>query len=106
MRLVCGDLAIDVMGPELRERALANGDTFFELEFGVIDALVPDEQTLAVAGVPLRPAVSIGSPPFFHEATVWLAGRLGMPLHELPGGHAGYLDSPDELAEGLRPLFS
>src|SRR5262245_20014708 len=43
MRLVCGDAAIDAMDPELRERALANGSTFFELEFGVIDAFVPDE---------------------------------------------------------------
>lgn len=106
LRIACGDRAIDAMGSELRERALANGDTFFELEFGVIDALVPDERGLAGVSVQLRPAVSIGySPPFLHEATVWLAGRLGAPLRELPGGHAGYLDSPDQLAEGLRPLF-
>jgi hypothetical protein len=53
----------------------------------------------------LRPAVSVGSPPFFHEATTWLAERTDSALWELPGGHAGYLDSPIELAEGLRPLF-
>lgn len=106
LRLACGDRAVDPMGAELRERALANGDTFFELEFGVIDALVPDEQELAGLSVQLRPAVSVGySPPFLYEATVWLAGRLGVPLRELPGGHCGYLDSPDQLAEGLRLLF-
>lgn len=105
MRLVCGDAAIDAMHPDLRERALANGDTFFEFEFGVIDALVPDAQALTASRVPVRPAMSIESPPFFHEATVWLAGSLGVAPRELAGGHAGYLDNPAELAESLRPLL-
>ena len=105
MRLVCGDAAIEAMDADLRERALANGGTFFELEFGVIDAFTPDEQALAERRALLRPAVSVDSPPFFHEATLWLAGRTGAALRELPGGHAGYLDSPIEFAEALRQLL-
>lgn len=105
MRLVCGDLAIESMEPELRERALGNGNTFFELEFGIVDALVPDVKALTAANVPVQPAVSLASPPFFHEATAWLAQHLGVEVQELPGGHAGYLDSPDELAAALRPLL-
>lgn len=104
MRLLCGDAAIDAAEPELRERALGNGDTFFELEFGAIDALVPDEQALTAVGVPVVPALSPGSPPFFHEATAWLADCLGVALREIPG-HAAYLDRPEELAAALRPLL-
>jgi tetratricopeptide (TPR) repeat protein len=53
----------------------------------------------------LRPAVSVESPPFFHEAAVWLADRLGVAVREIAGGHAGYLDSPAAVADGLRPLL-
>jgi pimeloyl-ACP methyl ester carboxylesterase len=104
MRLLCGDAAIDAAEPELRERALGNGETFFNFELGAIDALVPDEQALAAVEVPVHPAMSSGSPPFFHEATSWLAARLGVVAREIPG-HAAYLDRPDALADALRPLL-
>jgi pimeloyl-ACP methyl ester carboxylesterase len=104
MRLLCGDAAIDAAPPELRERALGNGETFFSFEFGAIDAFVPDERALAALERPVTPAVSPGSPPFVHEATGWLAERLGVTPPEIPG-HAAYLDRPDELATALRPLL-
>jgi pimeloyl-ACP methyl ester carboxylesterase len=105
LRLMCGDTAVDALDPELRERALGNAETFFDIELGVIDGAVPDEQALAALGVPVVPAVGSGSPPFFHEATGWLAERVGAAVRELAPGHAPYMDHPDQFAEALRPLF-
>ena len=35
------------------------------------------------------------------RATVALAERLGLPVHEMPGGHVGYLTHPTEFAGAL-----
>ena len=105
LRLMCGDAAVEALGAELRQRALGNAETFFDIEFGVLDGPAPDEKALAAVDVPVMPAVSPGSPPFFHEATGWLAERLGVDVRELAPGHAPYMDRPDEFAGALRPLF-
>jgi pimeloyl-ACP methyl ester carboxylesterase len=105
LRLMCGDAAVDALDEQLRERALGNAETFFDIEFGVLDGPVPDEQMLSAVDTPVVPAVSPGSPPFFREATGWLAERLGVAIHELAPGHAPYMDRPEEFASALRPLF-
>lgn len=92
LRLMCGDAAVDALDPALRQRALANAETFFNIELGVIDGAVPDERELAALEMPVVPAVSPGSPPFFHEATGWLAERVDGAVSELVPGHAPYME--------------
>ena len=67
VRFVSGDAAVDALDLKLRERALANAATFFDIEFGVLETVVPDEKALASVRVPLVPTVSPGSPPHHHE---------------------------------------
>ena len=45
--------AVDALDLKLRERALANAATFFDIEFGVLETVVPDEKALASVRVPL-----------------------------------------------------
>jgi pimeloyl-ACP methyl ester carboxylesterase len=104
-RFVAGDEAFENLDPHLRERMLVNGETFLGTEMGAFEPYQPDEAALTAAEVPVRVMVGTESAPFFAEAARWLAERLGVELEELPGGHTPYFDSPQEMAETLRPLL-
>jgi pimeloyl-ACP methyl ester carboxylesterase len=108
LRFFTGDEPFDNLDPQLRERMLGNGETFFGTELGVVDAYRPDEATLAAVEVPVRVVVGTDSAPFFGEAARWLADRLNVEnveLERLPGGHTCHFDRPDEMVETIRPLL-
>jgi pimeloyl-ACP methyl ester carboxylesterase len=42
------------------------------------------------------------SPPFFGEAATWLAGRMGVEVTTMPGGHGLHYQLPGEVAGFVR----
>jgi pimeloyl-ACP methyl ester carboxylesterase len=86
---------LDAMDGALRERLLANAQTFFELELPGFGTYLPSAGALAAPSC--RIVVSAGEltrGTAIRNATEWIAAQLGTDLVELPGGHAPYLD-PD-----------
>jgi len=106
LRFVAGDEVFENLDPQLRERMLANGETFFGPEMGVFESYRPDEATLESIEVPVRVMVGTESAPFFAEVARWLADRMNVELEELPGAHTPYFDRPQQMAETLRPLLT
>src|SRR5918995_1586539 len=102
-RFVDGDEAFENLDPQLRERMLRNGETCLVTEMPVFPAYAPDEATLAAVEVPVR--VMVGPDSAIGEPAGWLAGKLGVELERLPGGHPPYFDRPQEMAEALRPML-
>jgi pimeloyl-ACP methyl ester carboxylesterase len=103
IRLVDGDEAFENLDPQLRERMLRNGETCLVTEMPVFPAYAPDEATLAAVEVPMR--VMVGPDSAIGEPAGWLAGKLGVELERLPGGHTPYFERPQEMAEVLRPML-
>ena len=104
-RFVAGDEVFENLDPQLRERMLANGETFFGPEMGVFESYRPDEAALEAIEVPVRVMVGTESAPFFAEVARWLADRMNVETEELPGAHTPYFDRPQQMAETLRPLL-
>ncbi len=105
LRFAAGDEAFETLDPQLRERMLGNGETFFGTEMGVLEPYQPDEAALTAVEVPVRVMVGTESAPFFAETGRWLADRVSVEVERLPGGHACYIDRPEEMAQTLRPLL-
>lgn len=93
------------MVADLRERMLNNGETLFQVEFGVFESSRPSAAELSSVTCPVAVLAGTESPPFMIETSRWLAAALDVPLGTLAGGHAPYLDRPTEMAEALRPLL-
>ncbi len=104
-RSVAGDEIFENLDPQLRERMLGNGETFFGPEMGAFEPYRPEEAALTAVEVPVRVMVGTESAPFFAETARWLAERLGVESEKLPGGHTPYFDRPQRMAETLRPLL-
>jgi pimeloyl-ACP methyl ester carboxylesterase len=104
-RFVAGDEVFENLDPHLRERMLANGETFFGPEMGVFESYRPEEGALEALEVPVRVMVGTESAPFFAEVARWLADSMNVELEELPGAHTPYFDRPQQMAEALRPLL-
>jgi pimeloyl-ACP methyl ester carboxylesterase len=65
-----------------------------------LDALRAHRDRIALAaGLESRETVC-------HEATEALAGKLGVPVGELPGGHIGYVTNAAEFAAALQPCLA
>jgi pimeloyl-ACP methyl ester carboxylesterase len=111
LRSVAGDKVYDTLGPDLRDRLLANGDVLIRIELAPFVAYepAPDEWAGLRAGRAVAAGADSRSPdaPSYwrYESAHALAARLATDLVELPGGHMGYLDDPQAFAEGLRPVL-
>jgi pimeloyl-ACP methyl ester carboxylesterase len=84
---------------------LNNGEVFFDLEFGKFESWRPDEERLRALSVPVQPLVGQESPPFFGEASSWVAARVGREVVRVPGGHVGMIDRTHDFVEVVRPLI-
>jgi pimeloyl-ACP methyl ester carboxylesterase len=105
MRIFVEEDAFENLDPELRERMLGNGETFFGLDFPGVGSYHPDDATLAGVDVPVVVMAGAESPAFLVEVSRWLAAHLNVEVKTLPGGHTPYFDRPRETAQALRPLF-
>jgi pimeloyl-ACP methyl ester carboxylesterase len=102
VRFAAGEENLENLDPKLRERMLGNGETCFGIEFGTFESYRPTDEALAKVEPPVQVATGTESAPFFGEAARWLADRLGVETLALTGGHAPYLDHPEEMAEKIR----
>ncbi len=85
------------------EDADATSTRFFEHGLFPIALYQPDFSALEAAPTRLVVAGGTASRGEFPQRTaVALAGRLGTPLMEFPGGHAGFATEPTEFATALR----
>jgi pimeloyl-ACP methyl ester carboxylesterase len=106
LRTVNGDAGFEGIPPELQERMLNNGETLFQVEFGVLEAYRPGDAELASVERPVEVMAGTESPPFLGDTSRWLAAALNTPLRTLPGGHAPYLVRPEAIASELRPYLA
>jgi pimeloyl-ACP methyl ester carboxylesterase len=87
------------------ERMLTNGEIFFGLEVGTFESWRPDEQRLRALSIPVRLLVGGESPPFFGEASSWIAERVGSDIVRTPGGHVAMIDKSRDFEEVVRLLI-
>ncbi|MGW7265058.1 alpha/beta fold hydrolase [Streptomyces sp. NPDC054842] len=86
---------------------LADSARFFAHELRATTRYVPDIGALTSA--PGRVVVGIGAasgPLLTHRTSTALAGLLGTPPVEFPGGHGGFTERPEEFARVLREVLA
>jgi pimeloyl-ACP methyl ester carboxylesterase len=105
VRLVAGDANWNALNPDLRARMLSSADTYFEIEIGKFDTYLPDASALAGIETPIHVIVGDGSLPYFAQAAIRLATRLGVEVTSTSGTHFAYLDHPEELADAIKPFL-
>ncbi|WP_033400367.1 alpha/beta fold hydrolase [Actinokineospora enzanensis] len=82
-------------------------DVLFRCEWEHIMGYVPDIAALARAGRVVIPAVGVDSgDQYYARAAGVLAGRLGVGLAELPGGHLAPRESAGEFVDALRGVLA
>lgn len=96
-------------GPQsLREasRFMGNADQLMTREVQPFVAFEPDYAALKSSGIPIVIGVGAMSRPYYPaRAGEAVAARLGVPVVEFPGPHAGYTDKPAEFAVVLRKVL-
>jgi pimeloyl-ACP methyl ester carboxylesterase len=88
---------------ERMQRMMGNFDLFIAHELPLIGAYTPDLDALGSA--PTRIVSAAGEDSGEQgacRAAFALAGRLGIPVTRLPGGHGGWGSDPQEFADRLR----
>jgi pimeloyl-ACP methyl ester carboxylesterase len=94
--------AYDALPEPVRERMLDNGQVLFESEFAAFASWAPDPA--AVRGLTMPVTVLAGrdsSAPAFREAAQWIARHTSADVTDVPGGHLGFVNHPDEFAAAL-----
>jgi pimeloyl-ACP methyl ester carboxylesterase len=97
-------------GPrDLREvaRFMGNGEYLIKRELAPFLAFEPDYAALKAAEFPIVIGVGAESRQYYPgRAAAEVAKRLGAPLVEFPGAHAGYTEKPTEFAATLRTTLA
>jgi pimeloyl-ACP methyl ester carboxylesterase len=97
-------------GPRsLREvsRFLGNSEYLMSREVGPFLEFEPDFAALKASGVPIVVGVGAESRPYYPaRGGEVVAARLGVPVVEFPGPHAGYAEKPAEFAVTLRKVLA
>ena len=105
LRFAFGDAVVEAWPAVLRARMLDNADTVFAVELPAFQAYRPAEDDLAACRVPVR--VLVGEEqmlPFMHEASAWVARRLGTTVLRAPGAHGPQFSHPAGLAATIRGI--
>lgn len=103
---VRGAVWLAARGPRpLREvsRFVGNANHLMTREVQPFLAYEPDYTALRASGIPTVIGVSTTSRAYYPAlAGEAVAGRLGVPVVEFPGGHSGYTEEPESFAVTLR----
>jgi pimeloyl-ACP methyl ester carboxylesterase len=100
LRFAAGDAASALPAPFV-DRLRSNADVLLEAEFGSFAAWRPDPGLVQALGSVLTILTAEQTAPFFAEAADWLADAAGVTRRTVPGGHMGFLDHPDAVAEAI-----
>ncbi|HYQ67842.1 alpha/beta hydrolase [Actinophytocola sp.] len=93
----------------LREvgRFMGNSEYLMSREVGPFLTFEPDFAALKASGVPIVVGVGVESRPYYPaRGGEAVAERLGVPVVEFPGLHAGYAEKPAEFAVTLREVLA
>lgn len=85
-----------------RERILSNRAHFQRFEFDRVEWYEPDPSAMAALAGEVAVISGTKSPPFFGEAALWLAAKLGTTAIRLPATHTPQTDDPALVAEAVR----
>lgn len=88
-------------------RFMGNGAYLVSSELEPFLAFEPDYAALKAAGVPIVVGVGARSRQYYPgRSAAEVAARLGVPLVEFPGAHAGYTEKAPEFAVALRETLA
>lgn len=88
-------------------RFLGNAEHLMTREVQPFLAFEPDYAALTAGGVPIVIGVGATSRPYYPaRAGEAVAAKLGVPVVEFPGPHAGYTEKPAEFAVTLRTVLT
>lgn len=87
------------------ERMMGNAEVVFGVEFGTFESWRPEDAALRRVALPVHVMCGALSPPFFAEASDWIAEHLGTATVAAPGTHVPNFDRPEELVTAIRPLL-
>jgi pimeloyl-ACP methyl ester carboxylesterase len=95
----------DVMDPASRHRIVGNAEVFFNYETPLLSSYQPDELRLEANRVPVQVGAGERTPPMMREMAEWLASRLNVSVDTIPGGHVGYVEHPEYVANAIKPFL-
>ena len=105
-RAVAGESVYEGLHLELRERMLGNGETLLFLEMPIFSRYRPEDPAVSAIQQPVRVLQSLDTLRSFRRPICqWLARLAHTEVGSLVGGHACYLDRPEETASRLRPYL-
>jgi pimeloyl-ACP methyl ester carboxylesterase len=88
-------------------RFMGNAEFLMVQEVQPFVTFEPDFDALAASGIPIVVGVSAKSRSYYPaQGGEGVAARLGVPVVEFPGGHAGYAEVPAEFAATLRTVLT
>lgn len=98
----------ELFSPELRTRVLANAELFLTVEMQPIVSFVPDIAAIKATGLPI--AVLLGGDSGHYDdipdEVAWLSAEIDIPVTEVPGAHAVYVQDPDGWVSALTPILN
>jgi pimeloyl-ACP methyl ester carboxylesterase len=95
----------EVLDSASRQRILENADTFFSFETPLLSSYKPDEGRLQANRVPVQVGAGEGTPALMREMADWLATQLNVGVDTIPGGHLGYIEQPQAVADAIKPFL-
>jgi len=105
-RAVAGERVYEGLPPDLRERMLSNGETLLFIEMPIFSRYRPQDVAVSAIQQPVRVLQSSDTLRSFRRPICeWLARLAHTEVGSLLGGHACYLDRPEETASRLRPYL-
>ena len=105
-RAVAGESVYEGLPPDLRERMLSNGETLLFIEMPIFSRYRPQDAAVSAIQQPVRVLQSSDTTQSLRRLICeWLAKLSHTEVGNLLGGHACYLDHPEETASRLRPYL-
>ena len=105
-RAVAGESVYEGLPSDLCERMLSNGETLLFIEMPIFSRYRPQDAVVSAIKPPVRVLQSLDTMQSFRRPICeWLAKLSHTEVGSLLGGHACYLDRPEETASRLRPYL-
>ena len=102
LRFLGGDALVECFTAESRKRMGENAETG-AVELGVFSQWTPSEDEWSrMARLPLTLLRGAASLPYFAQSVALFEQRLGLQAVTVPGGHGGFVDHAEAVAEAVR----
>jgi pimeloyl-ACP methyl ester carboxylesterase len=95
----------DLMDRASRQRIVGNAQVFFGFETPLLSSYRPDEGRLRANRVPVQVGAGEETPVLMREMADWLASRLNVSVETISGGHVGYIEHPQMVADAIKPFL-